>query len=429
MKNKQKIAFVGNLANNFYREAKALRSTDTVEVDLYFKPIPGDSTMMPESDEPALLNNYPHWINKYPGFRSPLWALALYFFGLDLPLRRINAHYIDIFNQYDACVFSSFDMCFIPFLTETTTFFRATGSDLTVFPLFSWRDIRALRRTTGFRLIEIFQSIRWYLQRRLYSESVKSASYVSTGIGLPYKHALTKLRISPAKCTHDFRLAIDTTVFNARATVRLHEMLGLDTSSFYIFFPSRMNMMTNKVLVESGDWKASDNALRGFRLFLDTLPASERQKVKLLIPDRTNSDDLLAAKQLVNQLMIDPNVIYIRGRASDALTRDEMIDLYSISSVVLDDFGAGWYGSIVIESLACGTPVITYVPEDMMNNVFPWHPIQIAQAPQQIADSLSKLYHNQPLLNELRSKSRRWVQEFHSHEAISRNFRRVMNRI
>jgi len=428
MPQKIKIALVGNLANNFYREAKSLQSSETLEAHLFFHRVEGDSTRLPESDEPNLAGNYPTWIKTYPGFLKSKLGLLLFYIGISFPLGKLNREWISRFDEYDICIFSSFDLPFIYFLKGKTVF-RATGGDMTILPLFSWLQYRKLMGQSGFKIAELKQIIAWYLMRKLYNSSIRAAKYVDLGFGRPFSVAAEKLKIAPDRRIHQFRLAIDTTVFRSRSKDILLKKLGLDSGCFYVLMPSRMMIKDDEILVETGQWKASDNALNGFQLFLDAIPTASRANVKLLIPDRTNSNDLPLAKKIVEELNLCENVIYIKGQKTDGFTRDELIDYYSLSSVVLDDFGAGWYGSIVVEALSCGVPVVTHVLEEDMNKVFPWHPIQLAKRPEDIANALLKLFLDSSYYDQIKFDSQRWVLEFHSNEAISRNYENIIPRL
>ena len=94
-----------------------------------------------------------------------------------------------------------------------------------------------------------------------------------------------------------------------------------------------------------------------------------------------------------------------------------------MSSVVLDDFGAGWYGSLVVEALSCEVPVISHVPDDVMSEMFEWHPIQNAASSEDIMFALLSLYRNKDLRSELAIKSRTWVLQYHSNQAIKTRLR------
>jgi hypothetical protein len=60
--------------------------------------------------------------------------------------------------------------------------------------------------------------------------------------------------------------------------------------------------------------------------------------------------------------------------------------------VVADDFGVGWFGCIIMESLSCNTLVITCVKNDDMLNILCSNFINAACYSHLIAQQLDVLY-------------------------------------
>ena len=58
-----KIALYGNVCNNMFAIAKALRTYSRHDAHLYL-PEKAVFNTLPENDEPELLNNYPFWIHR-----------------------------------------------------------------------------------------------------------------------------------------------------------------------------------------------------------------------------------------------------------------------------------------------------------------------------------------------------------------------------
>ena len=173
-----------------------------------------------------------------------------------------------------------------------------------------------------------------------------------------------------------------------------------------------------EILMDTGQWKASDNAIYGFKHFLENVPKKKLNKIALLIPERTITPDLAVAKKIISILNISENVLFCSGSDMKGLSRDEMLDIYSLSNVVMDDFGAGWYGSVAVEALACGVPLVTYVPTKLLESMFPWHPIQVAKTPIEIGEALLNLYEDKETAENLSIKSKQWVDEFHSNAVV-----------
>jgi hypothetical protein len=94
--------------------------------------------------------------------------------------------------------------------------------------------------------------------------------------------------------------------------------------------------------------------------------------------------------------------------------------LYAACDVVADDFGAGWFGSIVVEAAASSKPVVTYVDETVMGDLFTWHPILNRRLPADIASTFLSLYRSKYLLSETGRISRIWFEEFFSSTAARR---------
>ena len=418
---KFKVALVGNIANNFYREGKALQQIEDIEFHLFMQLHAGiPNTELPESDEPSLSGNYPAWIKCF----STLNFKSLYFklLGLD---SLVDSHTVDLVNslsEYDVCIFSGPEMALIPFV-KTKTIFRATGSDLTVYPIFSFEEYNALR-SIGYERLPLKDRIKskmtYTLNQILYRKAVATADFVDWGFGKPFQDALQDLQVPQRKLLSIFRLTIDQEVFKPveDSVDYCKKMWGFEEDDFLVFIPSRIMISDSYIHQRTGQWKASDEAMLGFRLFLDGLPEEEARKTFLVIPDRTRSDELEKAKSMVGKLKLDRNVRYISGASRDGLTRYELIRMYSRAAVVMDDFGAGWYGSVVVEALSCTCPVISYVPEDILNLFCNWHPILIAQKKDQIAGMIRKIYDDPSLTRQIKEKSRQWIKETHSSQSV-----------
>ena len=226
------------------------------------------------------------------------------------------------------------------------------------------------------------------------------------------------LSIPISKRVSKFRLAIDTSVFRKRAKAGLKDKWGLEDNDFIVFLPSRIMIRDTPELKKTGQWKASDRAICGFADFLGQLSRRDQKKIKLIIPQRSINSDLDIAKILIEKLKIKKNVIFIQGEKESGLSRDELIDVYSLSDVVLDDFGVGWYGSAVVEALSCGAPVISYVPDEFMRQIVSWHPIINAQYPEDIARCIHKLYSKPELLKRTAKMGVDWINEFHSYHCV-----------
>jgi glycosyltransferase involved in cell wall biosynthesis len=429
---KIRVALVGNIANNFYREAKALQASAVMDVHLFCEEEPASHTMLPQSDEPGLSQGLPDWIHLQPAFRYTFSSMVLAAFGFFGRLRRLNASTVDELSQFDVCVFSGSETRLIPLVAPRVSgsplpirIFRPTGADLTVYPLFSRREMLQLRQDHGqwSMLRRLIYSLGYRFTRSYWRRSITAADYIDPHMEeKPFMDALQTLLPNLDHLRPLFRLAIDTDVFARREIVAPERLdaWGLRSDDFVVSFPSRMMMRNSPVLTRTGQWKANDVGIRGFAQFLGRVPSDRRDRIRLVIIDAEMSPDLDLARQLVAELDIESNTRFIRGESGHGLVRDEMIDLYSLSSVVLNDFGAGWYGSVAVEAMSCGSPVISYVDEAVMARTFEWHPFLSTDTAQGVSDFLVDLHSDPHKRERLGVRSREWIEKEHSPQAYLR---------
>jgi glycosyltransferase involved in cell wall biosynthesis len=393
-----RIAFFGNICNNFYQIAKALRARSSIEVHLYLD-ARDQMGMRPESDDPDLINNYPEWIHEGE-YVTPTSML----FPWKSPL-------VKEWETYDAVIVSYLGPIFAPFV-KTPFFFFVTGSDLTHLPFpgeFRFRDANLKSKVIG--------SVKGFWLRR----GIRRVAQIWTQSYSPYLNALHRLgidqdRISPVY----FPLAIDIQKFKLDEKVRTGENKNLQQIltrfDFIVFHPSRLMIQDDPQLRTAGQWKQNDLLFRGFAKFIKQ---SGHTRSVLVMPDRTQSNDIALGKRLIREMGLDPYVVWLQPPRPEGFTRDELIPFYSIADVVADDFGVGWFGSVVIEALSISRPVITYIDEKVMGRIYPWHPILSAKTEEEIADHLVSLYRDEILKREIGQRGRTWIEEFHSEEGTS----------
>ncbi len=431
MSDEIRVAFVGNIVNNFFREASILQNSKGVSCDLFlYHDCNTPNTELPESDIPGF--KYPQWIKHLPEYSRA--SILSCFLPKSIARRCFKSFYklINDLNSYDLCIFSGPELVILPFVS-TKTVFRATGSDLTVFPVMSFRESNLLRYQSK-SLIERFKTplnfLLYYIKRNSYRKGVFNADFIDANES-PYIWALKRLGNIKAKKLNFFKLAIDTKIFfHYQNNKPFLKKWNLTKKNFIVFMPSRIMISDSYLHKVTGQWKASDEAIIGFRKFLDKLNNDEKKMVILVIPDRTRSDELEKAKKLIQDLKLTENVRFTKGEAEEGLTRSELIELYNCSDVVMDDFGAGWFGSVVVESAACGCPILTYVREESMRKKYSWHPFQVARKSHEISQVMEKLYRDYSYRLLVSEKSINWINEYHSPSAIKdtyiKNFRAMV---
>ena len=132
------------------------------------------------------------------------------------------------------------------------------------------------------------------------------------------------------------------------------------------------------------------------------------------MPDRLYSPDIGKAKQIISDLGIESNIVWLKPPNPQGFPRKQLVNYYSICDIVADEFATGWFGSIVIEGMACSKPTFCYVDEEVMKQLYPWHPIISSKDPEKLAELIATYYFDKEKKEEQGRLSREWVMQFHS---------------
>lgn len=407
-----RVALYGNICNNFYTLAKALRDELNIDAHLYLHN-KTDIQNRPESDDPTLKDNYPAWIHF-----SHHWNAMSF-------IKKWEWKFINELNQYDVVFLSEFGVTLAPFLKAKTIFY-VTGGDLTQIPFpEKYADkYKTLIKRLAWKYIG-------FLQRR----GIRSATKILSQPFFPFVNALKELNVNSSKVSNCyFPILMDLDVINKKENA-WEEIDPFNRSllaqfQFVIFHPSRIMLRQTKAYVDSGQWKGNDNLFKGFARFI------QKYKVKdacLVMPDRIFSPDSIIAKEIIQELGIEQNVVWLTPPTPEGFPRKELVNYYSISDIVADEFATGWFGSVVVEGMACSKPTFCYVDQKVMEQLYPWHPIVSVKEPDAIAEKIAEFYFNPGKAKEHGELSRKWATEFHSLKEGTRfyidNFKRDLQDI
>lgn len=388
-----KVAFYGNVCNNYYTLAKALRNHLNIDAHLYLNH-KVDIQNLPESDDPELKNNYPDWIHY-----GRQWDPVPFF-------KKLDRTFIRELNKYDVVFVSEFGVMLAPYLRAKTLFY-VTGADLTQLPFpgkFSHKFKNFIDRLKW----EYFA----FHQRR----GIKSCTKILTQPFFPFANALKELNVKDEKISKCyFPLLMDTNVITANENA-LNEIDPfnkklLEPFKFIILHPSRINLDTSKGAIDSGQWKGNDNLLRGLAVFIKKYDV---HNICVAMPDRIFSPDIPKAKEIIQELGIQDNIVWLKPSVPQGFSRNELMNFYSISHIVADEFATGWFGSIVVEGMACKKPSFCYVDEEVMKQLYPWHPIISVKKPEDIAEQIAAFYFDEGKRISHGELSREWAIQFHS---------------
>ncbi len=396
-----KVALYGNICNNMYGLAKALKKKSKFEVCVFIDE-GSHLQMSPESEDPELAMGYPNWIKL--GDYTNAQTLTIPFLS---PL-------VKEFNKFDLVIVSGDGPLYAQF-SKTPFVFFVTGGDLTVTP-FPW----VFRRSYKTCVQKLASFIIGFWQRRAMS---KVLSFWAQPFS-PYTLTFERLKIhSTKRVVTKFPLSIDTDKFSPSTQIESPAdpqwLAKRSEFDFVVFHPSRLMIKNSSELIASGQWKQNDELIRGFADFCRRHPAA---KPLLALIDRDASPDREIAKALIQELNIENHVYWIKPPQASGLTRNELIYFYKDCDIVADDFGAGWFGGVVLEGLSLEKPTLCYIDELAMKQMYPWHPIISVRTKSEISDKLTDLYKNPELRLNLGRKGRQWVLDFHSPDKIADSF-------
>ena len=396
-----RLALYGNTCNNFFAVGRALRRASDIDVHLFID-ARSEFNQLPESESPELKDAYPEWIHKgaYETVAARVWP------GASPLVRELET--------FDLVMVSGPGVRLAPFVRRPFVFY-VTGWDLTVSPF----PIRFLSRQQGMvsKAAALFGG---YWQRR----GIAAVRELWSQPFSPFQTAAQRLHVPPDRiAARYFPIMIETDRYvcdpaacqspdpNVRRLVDNHD--------FIVFHPSRMMLNRATRYVDTGQWKGNDRLFEGFARFIAANPSA---RPVLALVDRGAAADLDAARQVIARLGIERHVAWLEGPHAYGFDRAELLPLYSVADVVVDEFGIGWFGSIVVEGLSMGKPVLCYLDERVMRQLYPWHPVLSPQTPDDIGEVLTSLYSDPEARRRLGERGRQWAVEFHSIERASQRY-------
>ena len=394
MSTPRRIAFYGNTCNNFFAIARAVRAASDIDAHLFIDDN-ADWMQFPESEDPSLRDNYPHWIHK-----GPYHTMTTRFWPGKSPL-------VKELERFDVVMVSGGGVRLAPFVDKRFIFY-VTGWDLTMSP-FPLKFIRLPPNELHRKAAALLGG---FWQRR----GIKAIDEIWTQPFMPFRTAAERLGIEKSRLLPNyFPIMIDTDVYkedpSARTSDNPHVRRMLDGHDFVIFHPSRMMLNKAPQFVDAGNWKGNDTLIRGYAKFVAANPDA---KPALVLIDHAYSPDLAEAKALVSRLGIEKHVVWLKGPKDRGFDRIDLIPFYSVADVVADEFGIGWFGSVVVEGLSMGKPTLCTLDEEVMKQLYPWHPILSPRNDDEVATMLGRLYREKDERLAIGAKGRAWAVEFHS---------------
>lgn len=400
-KNKIKVGFFGNTCNNLYQTIKLLINEDDFDLHLFIDNR-SDPQQLPESDDPELKNNYPQWIH----FGDYITVKTI-LFPWSSPL-------VDEFKKCDILIVSHFGPVFSYFSKKPTIFFP-NGTDITVHPFaISFLNLyyHSLKEKVGALFISFWQR-----------KGIRSSYEIWTQPFFQNLYGFNKLKLPQSKISDEyFPIIIDLKKQNSNNTEIIKEVSDIKKRfDFVIFHPSRIMLSENVKMKRTANWKANDILVKAYKIFVENNP---NVNSTLVLIDRPASTDKEQLRAIINDLGISHKVTWLKPSNGFGYSRNDLESLYSISDVVADDFGIGGFGSIAIEALCFGINTLTYIDNDIVNKMYPWHPVLVSKEPKEMSNILEKLYYDPEFKKTNAAKGPDWVQKFHTGEYVKNKYKK-----
>jgi glycosyltransferase involved in cell wall biosynthesis len=187
------------------------------------------------------------------------------------------------------------------------------------------------------------------------------------------------------------------------------EILKRFDADFIFFHPTRHEWSGD----QTTNNKRNDKLIHAFAAYIKDF---NKRAVLILV---NKGGDVGETRKLIEGYGIGDRIEWL-----DAMPKSRLIEYYSASDVVLDQFELGWFGQIFLESMACGKPTITYLKYH--ERIYPEAPPAVnALTSDDILKDLIKLTSDKDLLASIGRQSREWINKYHSWNNVCGLYRQL----
>lgn len=400
-----RVNFIGNTSNLHYRLAKNLRKFG-IETHLYYSQN-SDPQNFPQWDEPDLLKNMPDWLHPYSVEqigRYPHRSLPSAF------AREIAE--CDILHVEDMGVLWA-SQTGKPFVWDPY------GWDLQFFPFYSyWQSYWQFINHPEYLLAPI-----------AYRRAIAKASAIVYGIWyrpLANGFKLINQLLPHDRFIHSISFSIDVDRFSSdksKSAQSLLNELGIDfdVKGLVIYHPTRM-MFSSKSYLDKGN----DRLFRALAKF-----KKAGHEFTLILGERGIPDEQIA-KELLKDLEIDNRVVWL-----PKMEVYKLVEWFRCADIGADQFAGGALGLVSFDTMACGTPLFSYMQLESDQETF-WPPSSVYEelppiinvsTEEEIFKALDYYSHHKDELLLLGEKSREWVVNNMSESIVARKYLTLYNSI
>ncbi len=396
-----RVNFIGNTCNNHYVLARYLRELG-VDAHLYYN---GKAALQcwPQSEDPELEQEPAPWVHTYRHPEKPFLPLNVVAPAL---LRELAD--CDLLHVHG-------EGLLLAVKTGRPFIWHPFGSDFFHLPFYdSWLFINKFGR----KILDLRNLLAPLFFRKAMAQAAAIVLGVYNRLWIPGYRLLHRLHLED-RIVH-LHLGINTRRFSppkagARSRLRAQMLPEARENDLVIFHPTRQAFTSSY----TDSKKGNDRLYRA----LARLQAQGQAFYLVLVAQ--GYPDEAPARDLISSLGIGDSVKWIHH-----LPRHQLVDWYALADLTADHFVAGALGSIPLESMACGTPVLTFMQTESNSDYFypptalfpELPPVINASSEEEIFRALDHYARNREELGELGLQGRTWVEQNAAGEVVARRY-------
>lgn len=321
-------------------------------------------------------------------------------------------------NKYDVVFLSGEFITLAPYLDKHKIFFP-TGADLTQAPFPEMYD--------DYDQFPYLKKLAIKLYSRNTIRGIRSANLIATYPFAPFKSAIEKiLESGDNKISKTYLpLAIDP-LFQEDLQRQQSLKINYESAKLNILIASRIIDQPTKSRVNKGSWKNISEFICGLQLFLNKNPQYKNpQMLKLTLISRANSPDFQEIKDLTESFDMTNFTEILFPTDKNGFSREDFNRVMGSHDLIVDDFGIGWFGSLMFETLLKNKCFIGFANTKYLPSIFDNLPIHNASNLLEVAQELDKHVfakcHN--------SNSQNWIIQNFSGNNLAKNFLNLIQEV
>lgn len=132
---------------------------------------------------------------------------------------------------------------------------------------------------------------------------------------------------------------------------------------------------------------------------------------------------------------VEAAVNNLRGRGStftyqilEKMSHDKALSEYMKADIIVDQLLCGTYGMLSVEAMAMGKPVVAFIRDDVREK-FPADLPIVQATPDNLDEVLNELIHNPTKRHELGMAGRKYVENYHAAEKVTKDLLRIYEQL